>query len=143
MNNRDKWFTHQTFFLRLVGMMPLRLPFLTQRLRFIEKLISLFFYVFWHFVVFHLAFVQLTTIYQNLDKTLDDITDYAMIGSIYTYGYWILCFFQYNDKKLSKLTDYVVKYFRLRSAKGKSSIQMCFESLSVAYICRLNLYFQR
>ena len=120
MYNRDQWFTHQSFFLRLVGLMPIRLSFLPQKLQFIERIFNLFFYTIWHFVVSHLAFVQLTTIYQNFDKTLDEFIDYAMIGSIYVFGYWILCFFQYNNKKLSKLTEFVIKNFHLRSAKGKT-----------------------
>lgn len=120
MYKRDQWFTHQVFFLTLVGMMPIRIPFLPKSLKFVQTFIRLFLYAFWHFVVFHLAFVQLTTIVQNLDKTLDEVIDYAMFGGIYTYGYWILCFFQYNANKLSKLTDFIIKNFHLRSAKGKA-----------------------
>lgn len=100
--------------------MPIRLSFLPQKLEFIQSFVNIFSYCFWHFVVFHLAFVQLMTIIQNLDKTLDEFIDYAMFGSIYTFGYWILCFFQYNNKKLSKLTDFITENFRMRSVKGKN-----------------------
>lgn len=124
MYSRDQWFTNQNFFLQLVGMMPVKLSFLPKKLQFINHFVALIFYAFWHFVVFHLAFVQMTTIYQNFDKSLDDIIDYAMIGSIYTYGYWILCFFQYNNKKLAKLTDFVIKNFHSRSAKGKAEFSL-------------------
>lgn len=143
MRSHQDWFDSQIIFLKIISMQPLRFSFLPPRLNFLEKILNLLFGLFWHFIVIHLGIFQTVTIILNLDKTLDEIMDYVLIGSIYIYGYSILCFYQYNWEKLLKLVDFVNQNFHHRSAKGKFvSFKFLLNSvLSVAYTLRLNVCF--
>lgn len=115
----NNWFTYQTIFLKIVSMQTIKFLFLPPRLFPVNILFNIIFRLFWHFVVIHLAVLQIQTVILNLDKSLDEVIDYAMIGSIYSYGYWILIYWQYNSRKLMNLMDFAEKNFQLRSAKGK------------------------
>lgn len=118
MEKNQKLFSYESKFLKFISIQPLDLISVHPRLRLT---INVLYHLFWHFVVSHLAIIQTVTIVLNFDKTLDDIIDYAMIGSIYSYGYFcILCYWQFFWGELSRLMDFVRQNFRTRSAKGRA-----------------------
>lgn len=118
MEKNQKLFSFESKFLKFISIQPLDLISVHPRLRLT---INVLYHLFWHFVVSHLAIIQTVTIVLNFDKTLDDIIDYAMIGSIYSYGYFcILCYWQFFWGELSRLMDFVRQNFRTRSAKGRA-----------------------
>lgn len=133
---RRIWFDYIIFFMKIIAMHPFEFRFLPQRLRFLRHVFNFFFYVFWHFIIIHLAFIQDVSIYLNLDQTLEEIISYVMngkltychaptsfllirfLGSIYTYGYTILLYMEFNRLKVIKLFQFMRENFRERSAKG-------------------------
>ncbi|XP_070500089.1 putative odorant receptor 85e [Chironomus tepperi] len=64
------------------------------------------------------------TFHLNLDENLDETINYLMTGSIYGYGYFILCYMQIYSIKFLKLIDFANKNFRTRSAKGLTFISV-------------------
>lgn len=125
-----KLFRTQDFFMKMVGMQALDCTFLPENLRFLKPVINVSFQVFWHFTLIHFAVFQTQSVLLNWEKTIDDIVDYLLIGSIYIYAYiFILCYWTYNSRKLAKLYDSMLKNFHLRSAKGDDSIGFNFEFL--------------
>jgi hypothetical protein len=119
MEKQSDWFKSQMLFLKVVAMQPI--AFSASKSRVLDWTANFVFSIFWHFVVIHLAVFQTRTIILNLDKSLDEFIDYVMIGSIYIFGYMILCFLQFNSTKLLKLMEFARQNFRLRSAKGELS----------------------
>lgn len=119
MDKEQNFFAFEVIFLKIVSMQPFNFFFLPLKLSFLSYMFNFIYGIFWHFIVIHLAIFQMQTIVMNLDKNLDEFIDYAMIGSIYAYGFLILCYWQFNSRKLSKLIDFIQKNFRQRSAKGK------------------------
>lgn len=94
--------------------------FLPENLRFLKPVINVSFQIFWHFTLIHFAVFQTQSVLLNWEKTIDDIVDYLLIGSIYVYAYIaILCYWTYNTGKLTNLYDFMLANFHLRSAKGK------------------------
>lgn len=117
--HRSDWFKSQIFFLKIVAMQPIQL--FSPKWRILNRIFNVTLSTFWHLIVIHLAVFQSRTILLNMEKSLDEFIDYVMIGSIYIYGYMILCYWQFNSTKLSKLMDFAIENFRARSAKGELS----------------------
>lgn len=123
MELNKKLFRTQDFFLKMVGMQSLDCTFLPENLRFLKRAINVSFQIFWHFTLIHFAVFQTQSVLLNWDKTIDDIVDYLLIGSIYIYAYIaILCYWTYNAGKLTKLYDFMLANFHLRSAKGNTFV---------------------
>jgi hypothetical protein len=125
---------HSTGFLQIsdeVHEVPLDLAFLPKKLKFLKSYINFSLCFFWHFIVLHLAALQIQTILLNLDKSLDETMDYIMIGSIYIFGYFILIFWQVNSKKLLRVYDFVHENFRQRSMRGEMIVLDIFEVIEV------------
>lgn len=108
--------------------------FFSPKFQVLNRIVNLLISIFWHFIVIHLAIVQTQTIILNMDKSLDEFIDYVMIGSIYIYGYWILCFWQFNSAKLSKLMELARQNFRSRSARGELFCESFRELTARAYV---------
>lgn len=140
MENSKNWFKYQIKFLKFVSMQPLDFEFLPPKVRFLKKIFNFLIGLFWHLIIIHIVAFQMQTILMNLDKSLDEYIDYVMIGSIYIYGYSLICFWQFNAKKLLSLFDFIHKNFRERSAKGENDFWTfeMFEKLHVAYTFRHN-----
>lgn len=135
MEKNQKLFSYESKFLKFISIQPLDLISVHPRLRLA---INVLYQLFWHFVVSHLAILQTVTIVLNFEKTLDDIIDYAMIGSIYSYGYFcILCYWQFYWGELSRLMDFVRQNFRTRSAKGREQIKSSSELLNPSIVSGL------
>lgn len=115
-------FAWQTMLLKIVSMQPLSFAFVPPKLNYVRYILNFLFYLFWHLILIHLAILQTETFLQNLDKSLDEVIDYVMIGSIYIYGYFILCHWQLSYKKRSELMNFVREKFHQRSAKGKMNL---------------------
>lgn len=109
-------FAYQMIFLKIISMQPVNFCFLPEELKVLKMILNSLVKAFWHFIVIHLAILQTLTLILNFDKTFDDLIDYIMIGSIYTYGYFILCYWQFNNEKLSKLMSFIQENFRQRTA---------------------------
>lgn len=112
-------FKLQIFFSKIVSFMPLELNISSLKLQILKPIINPLYIIFWHFVVLHLFILQLRTFLIHIDDTLDEIIDYLMIGSIYGYGYFILCYMQFYARDFLKIIDFINKNFRQRSARGE------------------------
>jgi hypothetical protein len=87
--------------------MPLELNSIPLKLQILKPIIKPMHIFFWHFVVLHLLVLQMETFYLHINDTLDEIIDYLMIGSIYGYGYFILCYMQINANKFLNIIDFI------------------------------------
>lgn len=116
-----EYFNFQRICLKFISMLPLNIDFVPEKFRRFKFIINIIYKIFWHFVVLHLALLQIQTLLMNLDKSLDELIDYLMIGGIYCYGYFFLWHFQLRWKKILNLMEFVETYFRKRSAKGKNA----------------------
>lgn len=126
------------FFMKIVSFMPLELKFIPDRYRVLRDVINLLHIIFWHFVVLHLLFLQMKTFFMNFNESLDETINYLMIGSIYGFGYFILCYMQLNANKFLTIIQFVNDNFRIRSAKGEKVYD--FEILS-STLHTFRLYF--
>lgn len=124
MENSKNWFCYQIYFLKFVSMQPFDLFFLPPKFKFLKGYFNFLNRLFWHFIIIHLIALQIQTLLLNLHKTLDEYIDYVMIGSIYIYGYSLLCFWQLNSKKLLNLIDFIHTHFRERSARGRNGFEI-------------------
>lgn len=115
MNN----FKIQFFFMKFVSFMPMELKFIPGRYKVLRHVINLLHIIFWHFVVLHLLFLQIKTFHININESLDETINYLMIGSIYGFGYFILCYMQLHARNFLTIIEFANNNFRIRSAKGE------------------------
>lgn len=113
------YFELQIFLSKIVSFIPLELDFISLKLQILKPIINPMHIVFWHFVVLHLLVLQMETFFLHINDTLDEIIDYLMIGSIYGYGYFILCYMQLHARKFLRIIDFINRNFRKRSSRGE------------------------
>lgn len=113
------YFELQILFSKIVSFMPLQLNFISLKMQILKPIINTLHLIFWHFVVLHLLCFQMSSFYMHIDDTLDEIIDYLMIGSIYGYGYFILCYMQIHAAQFMKIIEFINRKFRQRSARGE------------------------
>jgi hypothetical protein len=113
------YFEIQIFFSKIVSFIPMELSFIPDRFSWWRKVINLAWILFWHFVVLHLLLLQMKTFYMHFNESLDENINYLMSGSIYGFGYFILCYMQLNARKYLTIIEYANRNFQIRSAKGE------------------------
>lgn len=121
----DYFVIHKRF-AKFVSFLPLELRFIPEKYKILKYIINALFFIFWHVIVLHLFILQMKTFHLNLDESLDETINYLMTGSIYGYGYFILCYMQTHSIKFLKLIDFANKNFRTRSAKGRKKLNKIF-----------------
>lgn len=112
------YFVVQKAFSKVVSFLPLELTFIPEKYKILKWIINVWYCIFWHFVVIHLFYLQIKSFILHFDESLDATINYLMIGSIYGYGYFILCYMQIHISKFQELISYANQNFRERSGKG-------------------------
>lgn len=74
--------------------------------------------LFWHFVCSHVTIFHFVSLYQKWDQGLDELSGLIMTSIIYTFMYFIMCYFQINYRKHRDLYEFMEKEFKVRSAPG-------------------------
>lgn len=118
----SEYFKVQKKFLTIISTFPLKLEFVPARFERAKRVINIVFKIFWQLIILHLSALQVKTLLLNLNKSLDELIDYIMVGAIYLYSYFFTWYFQLRWKRLLKLMDFVELNFRKRSAKGLNYI---------------------
>lgn len=85
---------------------------------FLSGLINGLYILFWHFVCSHVTIFHYVSLYQKWDQGLDELSGLIMTSIIYTFMYFIMCYFQINYRKHRDLYEFMEKEFKIRSAPG-------------------------
>lgn len=123
------YFELQIFLSKIVAFMPYELNFISLKLQILKPIINTMHIIFWHFIVLHLLVLQMGTFYLHFNEALDEIIDYLMIGSIYGYGYFIMCYMQLHATQFFDIIDFIHRNFRQRSSRGEFNLKIigiCF-----------------
>lgn len=132
------YFEIQILFMKVVSFMPMELKFIPERYKVLRHVINLLHIIFWHFVVLHLLFLQMKTFHMNINESLDETINYLMIGSIYGFGYFILCYMQLHARKFLTIIEFANRNFQIRSARGENFFKLLILS-STLHTLRLHI----
>lgn len=126
----------QIISLKLMSLWPWNLKkYLPSFLSGLSAPINGLYILFWHFVCFHVTIFHYVSLHQKWDQGLDELSGLIMTSIIYTFMYFIMCYFQIKYRSHRDLYEFMEKEFQNRSAPG-----ICYVTAEPAYLENYKYY---
>lgn len=90
-------------------------------LSFLSTPLAFIYFAFWSFVGLHIATLFIVTLVMELRSntaTITEISNAFVQSIIYTFSFYTTAHFQWYHKDMQQIVDFMIKNFKMRSARG-------------------------
>lgn len=112
----------QVFLLKVNGQGPIDFTkYLPECLAFLSKPFVFLYYVFWCLLALLIAilfFITFIINFNNDNSTIPEITNAFIQSVIYGFAFYSTIHFQWYQKDLAKMVNFMIENFKMRSARG-------------------------
>lgn len=117
---------YQVFLVKINGQWPIDFKkYLPTYLSFLSTPLVFLYFAFWSFLALHIGILFVITLFiqlNNDDSTIPEITNVFIQSVIYGFSFYTTIHFQWYHKDLAKLINFMIENFKMRSARGLSTI---------------------
>lgn len=126
----QNFMSSQVLVMQIIGVWPIDLEkYLPKRLSFLSKPLVYLYSTIWIFMVLHIAiffFVAFVIKLNTENSTTSEISTLFIQSVIFGFGFYTTVHFQWNQRDLVKMINFMNENFKMRSSRGSVYFEVTF-----------------